>query len=109
MAINAYLKLDKIDGDCTAGGHEKEIEVLNWNHGFVQPTSATRSAAGGGTVEQASHQPMSRSKDIDSATTAWMKTCWNAKTIARAVRTWIHASGPEDHNPAESLNDERTN
>jgi len=41
MAINAYLKLEtpNIEGDCTAGNHEKEIEILNWNHGFVQPSS----------------------------------------------------------------------
>ncbi|MEA2237473.1 MAG: type secretion system secreted protein Hcp [Thermoanaerobaculia bacterium] len=108
MAINAYMKLDKIDGDCTAGGHEKEIEVLNWNHGFVQPTSATRSAAGGGTVEQASHQPLSISKYIDSATTVLMKTCWSGKTIATAVLSCFRASGAEDNKSVEYLKVEMT-
>jgi type VI secretion system secreted protein Hcp len=103
MAINAYLKLDKIDGDCTADGHAKEIEVLNWNHGFTQPTSATRSAAGGGTVEQAAHQPLSISKYIDSATTVLMKTCWSGKTIATATLSCFRASGAEDNKAVEYL------
>src|ERR1041385_337842 len=105
MAINAYLKLETptIEGDCTAGNHEKEIEVLNWNHGFVQPTSGTRASAGGGTVEQAQHQPMSLSKYIDSATTALLKTCWSGKTIGKATLTCYRASGAEDNKAVEYL------
>lgn len=103
MAINAYLKLDSIDGDCTAGGHEKEIEILNWNHGFTQPTSATRASAGGGTVEQASHQPLSVSKYIDSATSQLLKTCWSGKTIKDATLTCHRASGAQDNKSVEYL------
>ena|SRR5437763_4131786 len=99
MAINAYLKLETpaIKGDCTAGDHTDDIEVLNWNHGFSQPTSATRSSAGGGTVEQASHQPMSLSKYIDSATSQLLKTCWSGKTIGTATLFCYRASGAEDN------------
>ena len=103
MAINAYLKLDGIEGDCTAGGHEKEIEILSWNHGFSQPTSATRASAGGGTVEQANHQPMSVSKYIDSATSALLKSCWSGKTIKTATLTCHRASGAEDNKSVEYL------
>jgi type VI secretion system secreted protein Hcp len=105
MAINAYLKFETpaIEGDCTASGHEKEIEVLNWNHGFVQPTSATRSSAGGGTVEQASHQPLTISKYIDSATSALLKTCWSGKTIGKATLSCFRASGAEDNKSVEYL------
>jgi type VI secretion system secreted protein Hcp len=108
MAINAYLKLDKIDGDCTAGGHEKEIEILNWNHGFTQPTSSTRSSAGGGTVEQASHQPLTVSKYIDSATSQLMKSCWSGKTIASGILTCYRASGAEDNKAVQYLKVEMT-
>jgi len=99
MAINAYLKLETpaIEGDCTASGHEKEIEILNWNHGFAQPTSATRASAGGGTVEQAVHQPLSVSKYIDSSTAALLKACWSGKTIGKATLTCLRASGAEDN------------
>jgi type VI secretion system secreted protein Hcp len=103
MAINVYLKLDKIKGDCTADGHTEEIEILNWNHGFTQPTSATRSSAGGGTVEQAAHQPLTLSKYIDSATTELMKTCWSGKTIATATLSCNRASGAQDNKAVEYL------
>jgi len=103
MAINAYLKLDSIDGDSTADGHTKEIEILSWNHGFAQPTSATRSTAGGGTVEQAIHQPMSVSKYVDSATCALMKACWSGKTIKTATLSLNRASGDEKNKAVEYL------
>ncbi|HEY3572188.1 MAG TPA: type VI secretion system tube protein Hcp, partial [Thermoanaerobaculia bacterium] len=42
MAINSYIKLDGIDGGSSASGHEKEIEIMSWSHGFSQPTSPVR-------------------------------------------------------------------
>lgn len=99
MASYNYLKIEtpSIDGDCTAKGHEKEIEVHTINHGFAQPTSGTRSSAGGGTVEQAIHQPISISKYIDSATTALMKACWSGKTIGKMTLTCCRASGDDSN------------
>src|SRR5688572_4930755 len=61
MATNMYIKFEDpaIEGAATAAGHEKEMEILSWNHGFSQPASPTRSTAGRGTVEQATHQNLS--------------------------------------------------
>ena len=50
MATNMYIKFeDPSIGSSDAPGHKDEIEVLSWNHGFVQPTSPTRCRR---TVEQ---------------------------------------------------------
>lgn len=50
MASNLYIKFEEpaIEGTSTAAEHAKEIEILSWSHGFLQPTSSTRSTVGGG-------------------------------------------------------------
>ncbi len=57
MAGNFFLKLSTPDitGESSDSNHVGEIQVLSWSHSFNQPTSPTRSSAGGGTVEQANH------------------------------------------------------
>ena len=57
MSVNSYLKFETpgITGGSTDANHTGEIEVLSWSQSFSQPTSATRSTAGGGTVERAHH------------------------------------------------------
>jgi type VI secretion system secreted protein Hcp len=103
MAINTYIKMDSITGGCTAAGHEGEIEVLSWSHGFVQPTSPTRSSAGAGTVEQATHQNLTFTKYLDPATTAKLKCCWSGKQIATASLSCYRADGATDNAPVKYL------
>lgn len=109
MAINTYIKLDSIAGGSTAAGHEGEIEVLSWNHGFVQPTSPTRSSAGAGTTEQATHQNHTFTKYLDPATTALLKACWSGKQIPTATLTCYRADGAVDNAPVKYLEVAMTN
>src|SRR5256885_14096308 len=99
MATNMYLKF--IDPNVPAQG---EIEVLSWSHGFVQPTSPTRSAAGAGTVEQATHQNFTFTKYLDAATNALLKYCWSGKQIKKATLTAFRSDGAVDNKPVEYLN-----
>jgi type VI secretion system secreted protein Hcp len=105
MSTNMYIKFEEpaIEAASTAAGHEKELEVLSWSHGFVQPTSATRSTAGGGTVEQANHQNLSFTKYLDASTNALLKYCWSGKQIGKATLSCYRASGAEDNKPVEYL------
>ena len=105
MATNMYLKFEEpsIEAASTAAEHAKEIEILSWSHGFSQPTSATRSTAGAGTVEQANHQNLSFSKYLDASTNALLKYCWSGKQIGKATLTCYRASGAEDNKPVEYL------
>jgi len=103
MAVNSYVKMTDITGGSTASGHEGEIEVLSWNHGFVQPTSPTRSTAGAGTTEQATHQNFSFTKYMDPATTALMKACWSGKQIAEVTVTHWRSDGAVDNKPVKYL------
>lgn len=105
MATNMYIKFEEpaIDASSSAAGHEKEIEVLSWSHGFVQPTSPTRSAAGAGTVEQATHQNLSFTKYLDTASTALMKYCWAGKQIGKATVSCWRSDGATDNKPVKYL------
>jgi type VI secretion system secreted protein Hcp len=109
MAINTYIKIDSITGGSTATGHEGEIEVLSWSHGFVQPTSPTRSTAGAGTVEQAHHQHHQFTKYLDPASTALLKACWSGKQLATATLTCYRADGATDNAPVKYLECAMTN
>jgi type VI secretion system secreted protein Hcp len=106
MASNMYLKFadPSVDGSSTADGHAKEIEILSWSHGFVQPTSPTRSSAGSGTVEQATHQNLTFTKYLDTATNALLKYCWSGKQIKSATITCYRSDGAADNKPVEYLN-----
>ncbi len=105
MATNMYLKFEDpaIEAGSTATGHENEIEVLSWNHGFSQPTSPTRSSAGSGSVEQANHQNFSFSKYLDAATHSLLRYCWTGKQIGKATLTCYRSDGATDNKPVEYL------
>jgi type VI secretion system secreted protein Hcp len=100
-----YIKFEEpaIDASSTASGHEKEIEVLSWSHGFVQPTSPTRSSAGSGTVEQATHQNLTFTKYLDTATSALLKYCWAGKQIGKATVSCWRSDGAADNKPVKYL------
>ena len=95
MAGNMYIKFEKpnIAGEATYKGHEKDVEVISWNHGFSQPTSPTRSSAGGGTVEKANHNNFSFAKYIDSSTDDILKQCWNGDFIEKVTFSAYRADG----------------
>jgi type VI secretion system secreted protein Hcp len=109
MAINHYLKMTDVAGGSSATGHEGEMEILRWRHRFVQPTSTTRSTAGAGTVEQATHKPLNVWKYIDPATTPKLKNLWSGKQIASVVLTCYRADGTTDNAPIKYLEIAMTN
>lgn len=95
MAVNVFLKFEEpaIKGESTDDKHKEEIQVLSWSHSFNQPTKATRSTAGGGTVEQANHSDFTFSKYLDAATDDLMKYCWNGKQIGKATLSCYRSDG----------------
>jgi type VI secretion system secreted protein Hcp len=102
-ATNMFIKFDGIDGSSTAAGHEKEIELLSWSHGFVQPTSPTRSTGGSGTVEQATHQNLTFTKYLDDASTALLKACWSGKQLPSATISCFRSDHSGDNQPVKYL------
>ena len=108
MSGKFFLKFSAPDirGGSSDNNHQGEIEILSWSHSFNQPTSPTRSSAGGYTVEQANHSDFSFTKYIDSATNDLLKQCWSGKQIGAGTFTAMRADG--DNKPVEYLKIEFT-
>ena len=104
-ATNMYIEFEEpaIAGSNSSAGHEHEIEILSWSQGFVQPTSPTRSTAGSGTVEQATHQTLSFTKYLDSATDTLLKYCWSGRQIGKATIACFRTEGSEGNQPVKYL------
>jgi len=51
------------------------LEASSFEHGIVQPRSATASSAGGHTAERCEHLPMVFTKDIDKASVYLWEAC----------------------------------
>jgi type VI secretion system secreted protein Hcp len=86
VSVNTFLKFEdpEIAGGSTAAGHQGEIEVLSWSHGFDQ-TANPGGSASGGTVEQARHASFTFTKHLDAATNSLLKFCWSSKQIGKAT------------------------
>ena len=105
MASNMYIKFvePNIAASSTASEHAKEIEVLSWSHGFVQPTSPTRSTAGSASVEQATHQNLTFTKYLDAGSTELLRACWGGQQFKQVVLTCYRSDGAKDNKPVEYL------
>jgi len=90
-----YIKFEQpaVEGTSTSSGHAGEIEITSWSHGFAQPTSPTRSTAGSGSVEQASHSNLTFTKYIDSATDDLLKSCWSGRQFGKVTITAYRPGG----------------
>jgi type VI secretion system secreted protein Hcp len=83
MAYDAFLKIDGIEGESTAEGHEKWIELLSFSWGVAAAVAAGGGGpggggggGGGGAGGRASPQPFSFTKVTDSASpNIFVKLC----------------------------------
>ena len=98
MSTKMFIKFEDpaIIGDGSEPGHESELPIVSWSHGFGQPAGATRSTAGSATVGQATHQSLSFTKYLDKATNDLLKICWSGKQIGKATITCYRSIGGWD-------------
>lgn len=80
MAYDAFLKLDGIDGEVTAEGYEKWIEVLSFSWGESNAGSYA-SGGGGGKV---SFQDLHFTHQFDKSSPPMMAACAKGQPIASA-------------------------
>ncbi len=91
MAVEAFLKIDGIDGESPASGHEDEIDVLSWSWGAHQ--SGTMHHGRGGGTGKVSVQDLAVTKWVDKATPNLWKYCCNGQHKGEAVLTVRKAGG----------------
>lgn len=89
MAFEAFLKIDSIDGDSTAAGHENWIELFSYGWGATEPIVNARTDSGGGAAVRPSPQPFSFMKATDKASPElFLKMCegTNFQKVSLACR-----------------------
>ncbi len=82
MAVDMFLKLDKIDGESQDDAHKGEIDVLAWSWGMSQ--SGNMHMGGGGGAGKVSIQDVSVTKYVDKASATLMKYCSQGDHIPNA-------------------------
>ena len=96
MATNYFMKIKEIPGESTDKDHKGDYEIMSFSHGVSQPTSASRSTAGGATVERCFHQDFSVTKYIDVGSPDLNLYCCQGKPIEEIVITCYRADAAGD-------------
>jgi len=86
MAVDQFLKLDKIDGESQDAKHPKEIEILAWSWGASNHTSVG-SATGGAGAGKVQFQDITVTKHVDSASPKLLTACATGSHIASGKLT----------------------
>ena len=84
MAIDAFLKIDGIDGESTDQAHQAWIEVLSWSWGVSQPGQRMTTGTGLVNTGKPSFQVFTIGKRIDKASPKLFLGCATGKHIASA-------------------------
>jgi type VI secretion system secreted protein Hcp len=91
--VNAFLKIDGIDGESTESGHDKWIEVLSHSHGIIQPTSSTRSSSGGASTGSSEHGDFTITKSVDLASPKLFEAASTGKHFSKATIDFMRQAG----------------
>jgi len=83
-AVDAFLKIDGIEGDSTDETHPNEIVALSFKIGVVQHT-ALNSAVGGISTGRPEFKPLTIFKSIDKASPKLFMACASGKHFANAT------------------------
>ncbi len=89
--IDAYLKIEGINGESEDDRHKNWIEVSNVLYAIHQPRAETVSTAGGLTSGRAELHPITFQKLADIASPVLLQTCAAGKTIAKGTFEFMRA------------------
>ena len=93
-----YMKYDGIDGEVTAKGHEKWIEVLSWSFGVTNP-STIGSATGGAGAGKASFQDVHFVQNSQSSSPKLLQALARGEVHKSVLITFVKG----ESNPVEYL------
>lgn len=93
MAFDAYLKIDGIPGEALDDKHKDWIEVLDYQYGATQATSATASSSGGGSSERVNLSDLTIRKYVDKASAKAFESCCKGQHIKEVVLNINRAGG----------------
>lgn len=93
MAFDAYLKIEGIDGEVTAKGMEKTVEIYSFSFGASNPTSVSSSGGTGMSAGKVSMSSFNFMKKLDKASSSLFQACCNGKHFAKATLSLRKAGG----------------
>ena len=93
MAVDGFLKLDKIEGESGVAGHEKEIDILDVHFALSQ-TGSGAYGGGSGTGKVDFHD-ISFTKRFDKSSPVLMGKCADGTHIATGLVVLRKASGTD--------------
>lgn len=81
MPLQAYLKIEKIEGESTHATHDKWIEVISCVHGLNQPITMSGSSTGGLQAGKADHEMYTIVKQTDKASPKLAQHCCTGEGV----------------------------
>ena len=85
MAVDMFIKIDKITGESRDSKHKNEIDVLSWSWGASQ--SGSFHVGGGGGAGKVNIQDLSITKWVDASSADLLKACSKGTHIPKALLT----------------------
>jgi type VI secretion system secreted protein Hcp len=95
MAFDTWLKLDAIDGEGTATGFEKQIEIYSFSWGASNPVTVGASGRGIG-ASKVSISSFNIMKKLDSASPHLFEKCCTGTHIKQVTVTMRKAGGKQE-------------
>ncbi len=94
METNVFAKFEgpAVDGGATAKGHEKDLELYSWNHGFSLPVSFAPDSRVMGTVN---NMDVGLTFELNSATVPMLKSVFTGSNFD-TVTIFCYRSSGED-------------
>jgi type VI secretion system secreted protein Hcp len=93
MAFDTYLKIEGVEGEATAVGVEKQIEIYSFSWGASNPVSVASSGGAALSAGKVSISSFNIMKKADKASTALFQACANGKNFPKAWVTMRKAGG----------------
>jgi type VI secretion system secreted protein Hcp len=93
MAFNSYLKIATIEGEATAKGYEKHIELSSYGLTVSQHSGGSMSAAGGLSGGRVDLGSFSVTKPLDSASPKLAQSCCTGEHIKDITVDVLRATG----------------
>jgi type VI secretion system secreted protein Hcp len=95
MSISAYLKLERLKGECQVKGHEEEIELLDWEWGSNLPVLlGSQARAQSYKIEI---RPLTIHKYVDKTSPSLFKHCASGTAFMTGCLTLSKAIGLDSH------------
>lgn len=93
MAVDAFLKIDGIEGESTDSNHKGWIELISYYSDMTQTVSRTASSAGGASAERVDFNGFGFTKLLDKASPLLALACAAGTHIDTIVLELCRAGG----------------